>query len=160
GVALVLVGWCICAPLIAGALRSAAPDLPARRGWLIGLGWPACMVFGLGIPIALRLSYQGALLLGVGVAAAGLLAALALAPPAHPTPWDRVLLVVAAWCAGWLWPGVTAWPVAFFRLTNGYDNTFSEAVPFPLLAAVGLLSGLTGGVALHLVLGPNALRRV
>jgi hypothetical protein len=112
------------------------------------------MVVGLGAPIALRLSSEGAGLVGIGVAAAGLLAAIALTGPNEPIPWDRVLVIVAGWCAGWLWSGVTAWPQLFWLLANEYASTFAallDTVPFVQLAAGGILSGVVGGTLMWLL---------
>jgi hypothetical protein len=159
-VALVVVGWVVTSPLVAAALRWALPGLPTSRAVLIALGWPACIVVGLAIPIALRLGYQGVAMLGLAVAAAGVLGAVALVPRDRTIPWDRVLVVAAGWCAGWLWSGTTAWPSAFWKFANGYVETFAaleEDVPIILaIVAGGALSGLIGGVLMYLLL----LRRV
>jgi hypothetical protein len=154
-VALALVGWMVVAPLVAAALRWAMAESSARHVLLIGLGWPASMLFGLGVPFALRLSYEGAALLGLAAAAAGLLGALALIPPGRPIPWDRVLVADAGWCAGWLWSGTTAWPDAFWKVAHGYSSTFADvmsSVPFAALAAGGVMSGIAGGVLMYLLL--------
>jgi Caspase domain len=161
-VTLALVGWAITAPLTAAALRWAVPSVAKRRALLLGLGWPICIAVGLGAPVALRLSYEGAALLGIGVGVAGLLAATALTPASAPMPWDRVIVVVAGWCAGWLWSGVTAWPKAFWLLANEYANTISgllDIVPFVQLAAGGVLSGIVGGALMGLLLRGTSVRR-
>jgi hypothetical protein len=152
---LMLVGWVIASLLVAAAHRWTTPGLPPSRAALIGLGWPLCMLVGLVAPLALRLSSDGAALLGLGVAAAGLLGAVALTPPGRPIPWGGVLAVGAAWCAGWLWSGVAAWPQAFWLLAHDYVSTFEgvlESVSFPRLAAGGVLSGVVGGGVMYVAL--------
>jgi hypothetical protein len=164
GVALALVGWIIVAPLVAAGLRWGTPGVAPRRAALVGLGWPICMAFGLGAPTTLRLSAEGAGLLGLAVAVAGLLAAVALVPSTEPIPWDRVLVVAAGWSAGWLWSGATAWPHAFFLLSRDYTPTLSgvfDSVPSVQLTAGGVLSGIVGGVLMWLLVrrAPEGMRR-
>ena len=151
---LMLVGWVITSLLVA-VPTGGRPRGCRRAAALIGLGWPLCMLLGLVAPLALRLSSDGAVLLGLGVAAAGLLGAVALTPPGRPIPWGGVLAVEAAWCAGWLWPGIAAWPEAFWLLAHDYVSTFEgllESVSFPRLAAGGVLSGVVGGVLMYVAL--------
>ncbi|HEU5315315.1 MAG TPA: caspase family protein [Chloroflexota bacterium] len=155
GVVLALAGWVITAPLVAAALWWVAPGPSTRRALLVGLGWPVCMLMGLGVPLVLRLGSEGAGLLAVGVAAAGLLGAVSVTPHDRPIPLDRVLAATAGWCAGWLWPGTTAWPLAFWRLANEYDATLAsmmETVSLLQLAAGGALSGLLGGALMWALL--------
>jgi hypothetical protein len=154
---LMLVGWVITSLLVAAAHRWTTPGLPPSRVAPIGLGWPLCMLVGLVAPLALRLSSDGAVLLGLGVAAAGLLGAVALTPPGRPIPWGGVLVVGAGWCAGWLWSGISAWPAAFWLLAHNYVSTFEallaeDSVSFPRLAAGGVLSGVVGGVVMYVAL--------
>ena len=152
---LMLVGWVIASLLVAAARPVDDTGAADERAALIGLGWPICMLVGLVAPLALRLSSDGAVLLGLGVAAAGLLGAVALTPPGRPIPWGGVLAVGAAWCAGWLWSGVAAWPQAFWLLAHDYVRTFEgvlESVSFPRLAAGGVLSGAVGGVVMYVAL--------
>src|SRR6266542_5776758 len=107
------------------------------------------MLFGLAGPFMLRLSTAGAGLLGVSVAVAGLIAAVAIAPADRPIAWGRVLLVTGGWCLGWLWSGTVAWPIAFWLVADRYVNTFDAimgSVPFVNLAAGPVLSGIAGGV--------------
>jgi hypothetical protein len=156
-VVLALVGWVVASPLVAAGLRWAFPGLPAGRSALIALGWPVCMVVGLAVPIALRFGYPGAAVLGLAVAVAGVLGAVALVPRDRAVPWERVLVVAAGWCAGWLWPGTTAWPIVFLRFGTGYVETFvalQEEVSFLGLVAGGVLSGSIGGILMYLLLRP------
>jgi hypothetical protein len=153
---MVVLGWCIAAPLIAAGLRVVAPTVPLRRALLVGVGWPVCILLGLALPIVLDLSAEGAAIVGLAVIAAGLLAALA-APgvTGEPIRWDRVLLVDIGFAAGWVWPGTTTWPEAFWQLGHGYADSFPELHGqgfFPALVSAGLLSGLVGGLLLYFVL--------
>jgi membrane associated rhomboid family serine protease len=154
----VVIGWVIAAPLVAAALRWASPQVPLRRALLIAIGWPACLLVGLAVPVLLGLSFEGAAPLGVAVAIAGLLAALALDPPGHPPRWDRVLVVTAGWLAGWLWSGSTVWPLAFSLIAHKYDPTFEDLLSgrFLQLAAGGAMSGVVGGILMYLLLRPSA----
>lgn len=155
GAVLALSGWVITAPLVAAALRWVVPGPSTRRALLVGLGWPVCMLVSLGVPLVLRLGAEGAGLLAVGVAAAGFLGAVSVTPHDRPIPWDRVLAATAGWCAGWLWPGTTAWTLAFWRLASEYDPTLAsmlETVSLLQLAAVGALSGLLGGALMWALL--------
>jgi hypothetical protein len=147
----------VVAPLTAGALRWAAPMASMPRLLLVALGWPAAILVGVGVPFALRLANDGVALLGLAVAVAGLFGALAHVPSGRPIPWDRVLLVVAAWCAGWLWSGTTAWPAAFWLVANGYSSYLGAvmaSVPFVNLVAGGVMSGLAGGALMYRLLRP------
>src|SRR5262249_46372374 len=40
----------------------------------------------------------------------GAFPAVARRPADAPIAWERVLIADAAWCAGWLWSGLNAWP--------------------------------------------------
>lgn len=159
-IVLALTGWLVAAPLVAAALRWATPDASARRLLLIAAGWPLCLAVGLAAPIALKMDYEGAALLGIGVAAAGLLGAVATTSADRPLPWERVLVVAAGWCAGWLWSGAAAWPLAFWRFTHGYASTFADLVGdvgFVALAAGGVMSGIAGALLIATVLRPRPL---
>ena len=106
-------------------------------------------------PIGLRMSAEGAALLGLGVAAAGILAGMAVLPVGGPIPWGRLLVVDAVWCAGWLWSGLVAWPEAFWQLAHEYVSTYGAlfaAIGFAPLVGGGVLSGLLGGLALYVVM--------
>jgi hypothetical protein len=162
GLVLILIGWATSASLVAGALRWALPGTSPKRSLMIAIGWPVCILLGLAVPIGLQLGYEGAVVLWLAIAVAGFLAAVAFVPSRQQVPWHRALLVAAAWSAGWLWPGTTAWPAAFWRLTNGYSSTWPDLfgyVPMLLLASGGLLSGLAGGLVLHLLLRPSTVRK-
>ncbi len=153
---MMLVGWCIAAPLVASGLRLVAPALPLGRALLIGVGWPVCILVGLAVPVVMLLSAESAALLGLAVTAAGLLGALAVVPALdQPVRWERVVLVVVGFVAGWLWPGTTTWPDALWKLGNGYADGFPQLFSdgyFPGLVSAGLLSGLLGGLLLYFVL--------
>jgi Caspase domain len=145
--AIAVVAWCIAAPATAVALRWAAPELATRRLVWLGVGWPVCMVVGLGVPLATRLSVEGAALLGLGVVGAGVLAAVALIPAPRAIAWDRVAVVVAGWSAGWLVSGATTWPLAFALNERGYYGTF------PALVSAMSLNRLLAGAVLSAVVG-------
>jgi hypothetical protein len=153
---MVVLGWCIVAPLVAAALRAIAPVVPLQRALLIGIGWPVCILFGVAGPLVLVLGAEGAAMVGLAVIAAALLGALAVSPVTRePTRWDRVLLVTIGFAAGWLWPGTTTWPEVFSKLGNGYADTFRDLFGdgyFPALVSAGLLSGLAGGLLLFFAL--------
>lgn len=158
GLAVVLGAWFVAGPLVTAALRFAAPRIPPGRAWLIGAGWPLSVVVGLAAPVALRLGYEGVAFMAVGVAAAGLLAALALAPSGLRTPWERLLAVTAGWTAGWLAAGFYFWADALFRIGNEYVSTFAalvQAVPLPALVAGPAASGIVGGALMYLLLRPR-----
>jgi hypothetical protein len=150
-----VVGWAVIAPLVGQALRWTTPGVTARGARLIGIGWPLCILFGVVVPFALRLSYPGAAVLLLAVSAAGLLAGLALVGSEQPIPWDRLLVVDAGWCAGWLWSGTTAWPEAFWKVANGYYSTFPELLDgagFVAVVAGAVLSGVIGGTLMYLLM--------
>jgi hypothetical protein len=154
GASSALVGWVLSAILVAAALRWAAPWTPLSRALLIVVGWPTCLLVGLVAPVALGLSYQGAALLAIGVAAAGFLGALAQVAPSRQPPWDRVLVITAGWSAGWLWSGSTAWPQFFRRLAESTDliaDAMSDTKFIQLLAG-GAMSGVVGGALMYLLL--------
>jgi hypothetical protein len=156
-VAYMVVGWLVVAPLAAAALRWAVPAASMPRLLLVALGWPSAILVGVGLPFALRLANEGVALLGLAVAVAGIFGALALVPSGRPIPWDRVVVVAAAWCAGWLWSGTTAWPAAFWLVANGYSGYLGDVmvtVPFLYLVAGGVMSGLAGGVLMFRLLRP------
>jgi hypothetical protein len=150
-----LTGWLVGGPLIGGALRWAAPEIPPGRASLVGIGWPACIVIGVVGPIVLQMGGSGTAVLGVSIGVAGALAGLALAPLGRATPWDRVALVAAAWLAGWLWFGVTTWPEVFSRVAGGTVSRYDELmsyVPLSLFLAGPVLSGVAGSLIAYLVL--------
>jgi hypothetical protein len=160
----VVVGWCVTAPFVAAVLSAVARRVPFRRTVLIAVGWPVCIAVGLGIPLALLMSASGAVVLGLAVAAGGLLGALALAQTNQPIAWGRVLLATIGWCAGWLSTGMTAWPQAFWRLANGegdsyVPNPFAYVIQTDLwqqLALGAVLSGIVGGAFMIVLLRPSS----
>jgi hypothetical protein len=150
-----LVGWVVAGPLIGAGLRWAAPEVPLGRAVLLSVGWPACIVVGVVGPSGLHVGGWGAAILGVCIAVAGALAGLVLAPVGLPVQWDRVLVVAAAWSAGWLWFGVTAWSEVIARLAEGSASTYGEMVsyvPLTALASGPVFSGLSGGVVAYFTL--------
>lgn len=155
----VLVAWLVVSVTVGAAFRWAVRNASQRSILLLGLGWPTCIFVGVVLPLALYLTAQGVALQGLAVAMAGALAAMALVAPGRAMPWERVLIVAAAWAAGWLWSGLTAWSVAFYLIAHGYNGRFEdlyESVGFGPLAAGGVLSGILGGIVLYLVLVRNS----
>lgn len=152
---IVLLGtWVILAVLVGAATRWAAAASGRRGVVAIGVGWPLSIALGVAGPLLLGLGAGGAAVLGLAIAAAGVLAAVALVADGDALPWDRALIAAAAWCAGWLWPGVVVWPAVFWRAANGYSSTLPDLFAnagFVALAAGGILSGLLGGIALYIL---------